>query len=154
LLAERAFKGPPYPRSVDLIAALKKEVPAAQHALLADLFERITLFENRALSARARPLPAGQGWELELQVSTKKLRADDLGNETEVAYDEPIEVGVMGQDGAEDKPLLLERRPLGAGTHTVKLRVTGVPKMAGVDPMNKLIDRKPGDNLVPVDRAP
>jgi hypothetical protein len=48
---------------------------------------------------------------------------------------------------------------LKAGEQTVTLRVPGKPdqiKKAGVDPLNKLIDRKPDDNLTTVefDTAP
>ena len=42
-------------------------------------------------------------------MAAKKLRADELGIETEIPLDEEMDVGVLGQDG---KPLLLERRRL------------------------------------------
>ena len=59
----------------------------------------------------------------------------------------------MDKDG---KPLLLERRRLKAGEQTVTLPVPGNPAKAGIDPLNKLIDRKPDDNLtgVELDTAP
>ncbi len=53
----------------------------------------------------------------------------------------------------EGKPLLLERRRLKAGEQTITLLVPGKPAKAGVDPLNKLIDRKPDDNLTAVDFA-
>ena len=48
-------------------------------------------------------------------------------------------------------PLLRERRVLGAGPATFTLVVSGRPARAGIDPDNKLIDRKPGDNMVEVE---
>jgi aminopeptidase N len=147
LLAKHAFRGPPYPTSLDLIAELRKVTPPEQQGLITDLFETITLYENRALEASARPLAGGRH-EVTLKVSAKKLRADEQGAETEVALNEEVQLGVLGEDG---KPLLLERRRLRAGEQVVKLTVTGKPKRAGIDPLNMLIDRKPDDNVVDVD---
>ncbi len=55
LLAKHAFQGPPYPTSLDLMAELKLVTPPDRQALLADLFEHITLFENRALDGAWAP---------------------------------------------------------------------------------------------------
>ena len=45
-LAEWRFKGPPYPRSIDLINEYRKEakIPEEQQ-LITDLFEKITLYD-------------------------------------------------------------------------------------------------------------
>ncbi len=83
-----------------------------------------------------------------LKLAARKLRADEQGNEKEIPLDEEIDVGAVD---AEGKPLLLERRRLKAGEQTVTLLVPGKPAKAGVDPLNKLIDRKPDDNLTAVD---
>ena len=56
LLKKHAFRGPPYPTSLDLIAELKQVTPEAKLPLISDLFENITLHENRAIEASARAL--------------------------------------------------------------------------------------------------
>jgi ABC-2 type transport system permease protein len=147
LLAKHAFRGPPYPTSLDLMTELRAVTPPEQHYLLTDLLETITLFENRAVSARARRTEDGQ-FEVKIQVTTKKVRADELGTETEIPLDEPLDVGVMAEDG---RPLLVEKRPLRTGPQTVVLRVKERPGRAGIDPLNKLVDRQPDDNLTRVD---
>ena len=53
LLAKHAFRGPPYPTSLDLMAELQRVTPPEHRYLLTDLLETITLFENRAVSAQA-----------------------------------------------------------------------------------------------------
>ena len=147
LLKKHAFRGPPYPTSLDLIAELKQVTPADKLSLISDLFENITLYENRAIEASAKRLADGQH-EVTVRVAAKKLHADELGVETEVPVNDEVDVGVLDKD---DKPLLIERRRLRTGETTVTLRVKGEPRRAGIDPLNKLIDRKPSDNVTTVE---
>jgi ABC-2 type transport system permease protein len=147
LLAKHAFRGPPYPTSLDLMAELQRVTPPEHRYLLTDLFETITLFENRAVGAQARPIGDGR-FEVKVEVTAKKVRADELGTESEIPLDQPVDVGVMGQDG---RPLLLEKRRLRTGAQTIVMRVQGTPVRAGIDPFNKLVDRQPDDNLTKVD---
>ena len=140
------FAGPPYARSVDLLAEFRRVTPAAMQPLINDLFERITLFDLRAVSAAARRLPDGQQ-EIELVVSAKKLHADGAGNESNAAFNAPLDIGVLDSAG---KVLLIEKRPVQTGENRFKLIVRGEPGKAGIDPLNKLIDRDTGDNLVSV----
>ncbi len=147
-LETAAYKGPPYPTS-DALVQRFREVAGPQHAeLVEDLFERIVLYENRALEARAKKLANGR-YEVTLVVHAKKLRADELGAQIEVPLQQQIDIGVLGAGG---KPLYLAKHPLGSGEQTLRLEVEGEPARAGIDPLNKLIDRAPRDNLVDVER--
>jgi aminopeptidase N len=49
------FKGPPYARSVDLLAELTRVTPPEHRAVIHDLFEVITLYDLRTLDAKAKP---------------------------------------------------------------------------------------------------
>jgi ABC-2 type transport system permease protein len=149
LIETQAFRGPPYATARDLLAALAAVTPPDRRALLTDLFETITLYENRALAAQARPLAGGK-WEVTVRVTAKKLRADELGAESEVPFNEPIDVGVLGEDG---KLLATQKVVMGPGEHTTVLVVSALPKRAGIDPTCLLIDRQPDDNLTSVDVA-
>jgi aminopeptidase N len=54
VLDKYKFKGAPYPRSLDLIQALRAEVKTPeQQALITDLFERITLYDLKAVEPTA-----------------------------------------------------------------------------------------------------
>ncbi|MEZ4361853.1 MAG: M1 family aminopeptidase [Kofleriaceae bacterium] len=143
---QAAYQGPPYPTTLELVAQLRAAAPPELRPLVEDLFEQMVFYESRALSASARALPGGR-YEVTLRVKAKKVRADELGAETEVALDDPIEIGVMGADG----PLYLEKRRVPAGESEVKVEVHGRPVTAGIDPLNKLIDRTPGDNTIGVE---
>ena len=64
--------------------------------------------------------------------------------------DDWVDIGVLGKD---DKPLFLEKRRLKGGESTFTVHVTEKPLKAGIDPINKLIDRRPEDNVTPVKMA-
>ena len=149
-LAAHKLKGPPYPTSRDFLAELEKEIPPDSKHLIDDLFNTITLWDNRAVSASYRD--AGRdAYDVTVKFTAKKTRAGELGEETEVPVDDIVDVGVLAPDG---KPLTMERRHLKSGAGELTLRVAQLPGKAGIDPLNKLIDRRGEDNLVRVDRAP
>ncbi|HEX6706931.1 MAG TPA: ABC transporter permease [Albitalea sp.] len=142
------FAGPPYPRSVDLLAEFRRVTPAPLQPWITDLFETITLFDLRAVSAAAARRPDGR-YDIDLLVSARKVRADGAGNETEAPLDALIDVGVLDAAG---NALLVEKRPVRSGENRFRITVAGEPAKAGVDPLAKLIDRDTGDNVVSVDR--
>ena len=149
LLRKDAYRGPPYPTSRDLLAEFRAVTPPEYQYLIADLFETITLYENRAKSAAYRELGGGR-YEVTLTVEAKKLRVDDKGVQKEIPMDDWIDIGVLG---ADDAPLYLKKHRLHAGETTLAIEVTGKPERAGIDPVVKLIDRRPDDNTVAVTRA-
>lgn len=148
LLLERwAYQGPPYPTSRALIDALREVTPEDAQYLIEDGFEHITLYENRTRSATARALDDGR-YELTIEYTARKVRADGEGRETEQPMDDFVDVGVFD---AEQQPLRLEKRRLAGGEGSLRLIVDGKPARAGIDPLNKLVDRDPDDNRVPVE---
>jgi hypothetical protein len=147
LLLEHAFRGPPYPSVTALVEKLRAVTPADKRYLIDDLFESIVLYENRADSAAARRRPDGK-LEVTIRATAGKVRAGELGEEREAPLKDYIEFGVDDEKG---NPLARERRLVDRRDQTVTLVVEGHPARAGIDPDNKLIDRKPTDNMVPVD---
>jgi ABC-type transport system involved in multi-copper enzyme maturation permease subunit len=147
LLVANAFKGPPYPNVAALVDALRKVAPPDKAYLVDDLFEAIVLYENRADSATAVRRADGK-YEVTLQATAAKVRAGELGEEKDVPLADYIEFGVDDRDG---NPLLRERRLVNKRDQAVKMVVDVRPGRAGIDPDNKLIDRKPTDNMVSVD---
>lgn len=147
LLTRYAFEGAPYPNAAVLVDGLRKAVPPAQAGLVDDLFESIVLFENRATMATARKRADGK-YEVTIVANAAKVRAGELGEEKEAPLKDMIEFGVDDKDG---NPLVRERRLVEQKDVTVTLVVEARPAKAGIDPDNKLIDRKPSDNLIDVE---
>lgn len=156
LLQEYAFRGAPYPRSSDFVRMLREEVgdnPAHQ-ALITDIFERITLYDARVVTATATPRADGR-WDVSLDVEARKLYADGEGQETEAPLDENFEIGIFTAEPGEgafssDDVVLFERHPIHSGRQTISLIVDREPTFAGIDPYNKRIDRNSEDNVMAV----
>ncbi|MEM7356217.1 MAG: M1 family aminopeptidase, partial [Acidobacteriota bacterium] len=144
------FQQPPYTNTLEFMDFLRPEVPEDQQELLADLFETITLFENRVEDASYAERADGK-FVVTLNAKARKVRADGQGVETEVPLDDWIEIGVFGetQDGGrrEETVLLLEKRHITDEDVTFELVVDEKPVRAGIDPYNKLVDRNSDDNV-------
>ena len=147
LLKEHAFGGPPYPTVSLLVDRLRAITPPDKAYLIDDLFESVVLYENHADSATARRRPDGK-YEVEIRATAGKVRAGLQNEEKPVPLADIIEFGVDDQDG---NPLARERRLVTQAGQRVVLVVAGRPARAGIDPDNKLIDRKPTDNMLSVD---
>jgi ABC-2 type transport system permease protein len=169
-VADHAFQPPPYTDAPALVAAFRASTPAEYQYVIEDLFETITLFENRAERAVFTKRADGK-YDVTVDVRAKKLRASESGGETETPVADFIDVGVLGAKG---KVLALRRERFDAPAATLAscqdtlgtaqtsgscapFRFTFVvdeePEKAGIDPLNKLIDRMPDDNVKKVERA-
>jgi ABC-2 type transport system permease protein len=152
LLAKYAFKPAPYPNPRDFLAILREEAGPQHEALIADLFEKITLYDVRAKDPNVTKRADGK-YEVAFTVEGRKFYADGTGKESDAPLDEPFEVGVFtAKPGDKDfdakSVLVMERRPVKTGPQKITLVVDREPKWVGVDPYNKRIDRNSDDNLV------
>jgi ABC-2 type transport system permease protein len=150
-LAKWRFKGPPYPRSIDLIAEFRKEAKTPeQQQLITDLFERITIYDLKVTDAVSRK-DAG-GWTTTLTVAADKYYANGKGVETKTALNEPIEIGLftarpgIGAFSSRDV-IAMQRLPIHSGKQTITVHSRVKPAFAGVDPYNFYIDRNSDDNV-------
>ncbi|GAA3713930.1 M1 family metallopeptidase [Sphingomonas cynarae] len=155
LLNRYRFRGRPYPRSTDLIAGFTSLARnAEERTLVADLFERITLWDLKAKSATTRRLPDGR-WETRLTVDATKFVADGQGNEKPVPLTGRFDVGVFttrpGFGGFSRADVLaMELKPIRDGVQEVRIVTVRKPAFVGIDPYNKYIDRNGDDNIVTV----
>ena len=143
---EWAFKGPPYSSTTHLLARIRDVTPPDLQYVIDDFFDSITLYDNRAQSATAKALPDGR-YEVTIKVVAKKRKADALGKEDDAPLHDMIDIGVLG---ADDEPLFLEKRRIEREETAFTVIVAKRPARAGIDPYNKLIDRRPKDNTVAV----
>ena len=154
LIHDYAFKGAPYPASKDFVADLRAEVGPDKQQLITDLFEKITLYDLRAVHASSKKRADGR-YDVTLQVAAKKLYANGQGKETEATLDEPFDIGLFAREpGKADfgpKDVILSKHlAVKSGKQSFTFTVDRPPKFAGVDPYNKAIDRNSDDNTVPV----
>ena len=152
-LGKVKFQQPPYTDTRELIADLRAQAGPQYQDLITDFIDKITLFDNRMVSATAKKLPDGK-YEVTLHVHAGKYYADGKGKETRAKLDIPVELGVFAQakDGEEqdEKPLYLAKMPVKDGDSTLTVTVDGKPYEAGIDPFNELVDRVSDDNRAQV----
>jgi hypothetical protein len=153
-LAEWRFKGPPYPRSVDLVTEFRKEAKTPQQQqLITDLFEKITVYDLKVKNAVTKK--DGNGWTTTLIVDAHKYYADGKGNETKAPLNEPIEIGLFtARPGlgafSSSNVVVMGLQPIHSGEQTVTLHTKEKPGFAGVDPYNYYVDRNSDDNVTAV----
>ncbi|MGK2856422.1 MAG: ABC transporter permease/M1 family aminopeptidase [Thermoanaerobaculia bacterium] len=154
-VADHKFAGPPYPTSRDLLAYIRAEAAPELQPIISDLFEKITIYENKATSARATKRADGK-YVVTMEIEAGKFHATGGGKEEPVKIGDLIDIGVLGPD-PKDKtrgaPILyLEKKRIDQPKMTFEVVVDSEPAKAGIDPLNKLIDRNPEDNLKTVEK--
>jgi hypothetical protein len=138
-----------YPDTRQLIDALRAQTPAEFQYLIDDGFNRIVLYDDKALTAKSRRTPAGK-YEVTLEVQARKSQVDADGHETPMPLADYIEIGVFKGAKDEEKPLYLEKKKMTQERQTYTVIVDEKPTRAGIDPYNKLIDRISDDNMIDV----
>ncbi|MGH1342369.1 MAG: ABC transporter permease subunit [Nannocystales bacterium] len=136
------FQRAPFTNSIEFVEAIRAETPKKYAYLIEDLFETITLYDNRMESATATE--DGATWTVELEVMSKKFRASESGQETETELNDWIEIGLMDEDG---EFLYREKHQLSEEKTTLSISVDEKPAKAGIDPIVMLVDRNPDDNI-------
>ena len=150
------FKGAPYPRSVDLVAALRAEAKTDEDQnLITDLFERVILYDLRVTGPTAVRRPDGK-WDVTVPVEARKLAVDSSAAETEATLAQPIDVGLFtaepGTSSFSAKDVIVtERRLIRSGAQALKFVTDRKPTHAGIDPWNYYIDRNANDNVQSVE---
>jgi hypothetical protein len=149
IIEQYAYQGPPYPNAYALVDRLREQTPEELRYLITDLFEEITLFENRTIEAVAEKQADGK-YLVRLMVECEKKKADAKGVEEVVPMNDFLEIGAYAKPESGKrygKLLHRERVQLVGGKHELTFVVDELPYQAGIDPRNLLIDLVPADNL-------
>ncbi|MEP7042468.1 MAG: M1 family aminopeptidase [Dokdonella sp.] len=150
---ETAFQQPPYTTTRDFLADLRADAGPQWSPLIEDLFDKITVYDNRVTAVTANKRADGK-YDVTLTLHAQKVHNDGVGKETKALLDQPIDIGVFARsaDGKQEheKVLLLQKRPIGDGDSTLTVTVDEAPYEAGIDPYNKLVDRVSDDNRMRV----
>ncbi len=146
--ASGAMDGP-YPDTRMLVDAIRAQTPPELQYLVDDGFNRIVLYDNKAISATSQKTPDGK-YKVTLDVQARKVQADGNGAESPMPLADYIEIGVFKGKKDEEQPLYLKKEKLTRERQTFVVTVDQPPTRAGIDPYNKLIDRISDDNMIDV----
>ncbi|MBI2397310.1 MAG: hypothetical protein HYV17_05895 [Xanthomonadales bacterium] len=148
-IAKVKYQEPPYTVSTDLIAEFRAVAPADKQQLITDLFERISFYDNRAEEVSAKQLDNGK-YEVTIAWQAAKKLSDGIGKESDLALADAIDIGIFarpkGGEEKDEKVLYLKKHRIAAAAGKVTVIVDELPYDAGIDPLNKLIDRVSSDN--------
>jgi ABC-2 type transport system permease protein len=139
----------PYPDTRQFVAALRAQTPPEYQYYITDAFENIVLYDNKVLSATYVQTP-DKKYKVTLTVQAKKLKSDGSGNETPMPLADYIDIGVFTGKKDHEKALYLKKEKITQAKQTFEIVVDQLPTRAGIDPINKLIDRIPDDNTIDV----
>ncbi len=170
---EFAFQEPPYTISLDLLEYLKEATPDSLQYLIMDMFETITLYENRVEEASYTEIDSNT-FEVNMTLQAIKYRTGETGeriylNEAgdslavelegrrrpveSLPLNDWIDVGIFGVDENGDETVLyLEKRKFTEIMNEITITVSDEPVSVGIDPYNKLIDTISNDNRRPPSR--
>ncbi|MCW3121584.1 MAG: hypothetical protein JWQ38_1076 [Flavipsychrobacter sp.] len=141
-----AFQGPPYPTTLDFLAALRLSTPDSLQYFITDAFQKITIYDNKVTDVKATK--SGDQYNVEMTLETKKFYADTSGKENVVASNDYIEVGVYKN---KNTMLRLDKYKLKGGTTKLSVHVNEKPYKVVIDPRMLLIDKKLDDNEMRTD---
>lgn len=148
LIKKFAYKEPPYATSADVLAEFRAVTPADKQYLIADLFEKITLFSNRTKEVSYKKV--GSEYEVTIKTISEKFYANSQGKETTTPLNDFIDIGVFAKSNKSDvlgKVLVYKRLKITKKDNTFIFKTKEKPYEAGIDPNNYLIDKIPDDNL-------
>jgi ABC-2 type transport system permease protein len=139
----------PYPDTRLLETALRAQTPSDLQYFIDDSFEKIALYDNKAVEATSQKMPDGT-YKVTLTVEGRKVYADGNGVESPAPLHDLIDVGVFSGKKDEEKPLAVRKEWITGARQSFEFIVKEQPTRAGIDPYNKLIDRNGDDNTMDV----
>lgn len=162
-----AFQNPPYTTSIEFVNHLEERTPDSLNYLVNDMFKTITLYDNYIDDA-SYTKNADSTYTVNIKAIVSKYKSNMKGkrlyakdndslmyvkdNDTIKSWpmQDYIEVGVFAETDTdsetEEKPLYLKKVKIDSIYNTFKIIVNEKPTEVGIDPYNKLIDTKSGDN--------
>jgi ABC-2 type transport system permease protein len=144
-----AYQEPPYTNSTEFLNYIRAATPDSLKYIVKDMFETITLYENKTTSCSYTKMPNGK-YKVKIAIDSKKFRADSVGKAKEIPEADWIDIGVFGSKEENGKKteteLYLKKHKIDKNKMEFEVIVDDVPVKAGIDPYNKLIDRTPDNN--------
>lgn len=169
-LQKVAYQEAPYTNSIEFVSYLNEATPDSLKYMIKDMFETITLYDNRIKGVTSKKLPNGK-YEVTIEALVSKYRSDEKGNRTfkdaagktltykgkgdrhaveSYPLNDYVEVGIFGEQTVKgktkEKELYLKKYKIDKIDNKFVIVVDEKPVEVGIDPYNKLIDTKSDDN--------
>jgi ABC-2 type transport system permease protein len=168
-----AFQEPPYTTSIDMVNHVKEVTPDSLNYLIKDMFETITLYQNRVVETKSKKLDNGK-YQVDIEFKVSKYRNNEKGRifygeeerdsityqtddmkkpEYSVFLEDYIDIGVFGEDNDENETeLYVKKHKISKIHNKITIIVNQEPIEVGIDPYNKLIDTNSEDNRMKIEK--
>lgn len=173
-IADVAFQDAPYTTSLEFVQHLKNGTPDSLQYFITDMFETITLYDNKVVETKVTELSNGK-FQVDIEFNVAKYRSTPEGesiykdeNGHYMSFGEGkdkieslplkdyIEIGIFGEKEKigkyeQDTEVYLKKHYIDQINNKISITVDEKPTEVGVDPYNKLIDIDSNDNRKKVD---
>ena len=168
-----AFQEPPYTTSIDMVNHIKEVTPDSLSYLIKDMFETITLYQNRVVETTSKKLDNGK-YKVDIEFKVSKYRNNEKGRifygeqerdsityqtsdmkkpDYSVFLADYIDVGIFGKDSEENETeLYVKKHKISKIHNKISIIVDNEPFEVGIDPYNKLIDTNSEDNRKKIEK--
>ena len=173
-IADVALQDAPYTTSLEVVEHLKNGTPDSLQYFITDMFETITLYDNKVVETKVTELSNGK-FQVDIEFNVAKYRSTPEGesiykdeNGHYMSFGEGkdkieslplkdyIEIGIFGEKEKigkyeQDTEVYLKKHYIDQINNKISITVDEKPTEVGVDPYNKLIDIDSNDNRKKVD---
>ena len=164
------FQEPPYTTSIEMVNYIKEVTPDSLKYVINDMFETITLYQNKIIDVKSTELENGK-YQVDIEFQVAKYRNDEKGKKfygekagdtlsytppnkkkpiLSVKLEDYIDIGIFTDEEVDGKKkevaLYLRKHKITQINNKITIIVDKKPKEVGVDPYNKLIDTQSNDN--------
>ncbi len=144
-----AFQEPPFVTSLEFIEYIKDVTPDSLQYMIHDMFETITLYENKVTDLSYEEMDDGK-FKVNFLVECQKFRADSLGREEEIPVNDYIDIAVFSKEVNDstktETEIFLKKFKIEENKRDFEFVLDYKPNKVGIDPYFKLIDRHRDDN--------
>ena len=164
------FQEAPYTTSIEMVDYIREVTPDSLSYVINDMFETITLYQNRITDVTSTELENGK-YQVDIEFEVAKYRNDEKGKKfygekvgdtlsytpadkkkpiLSVKLQDYIDVGIFTEEEVDGKKkevaLYLQKHKITQINNKITIIVDKKPTEVGIDPYNKLIDTQSNDN--------
>jgi ABC-2 type transport system permease protein len=135
----------PYTTSLEMIDYIRKDTPDSLKYLISDLFESVTLYDNKILNAELKNSNANL-LEIELFFEIKKIRKEQK-IDANMPLNDFVEIGFYSADN-EKLPKEIRRIRVTKTNNSKTFSISFMPVKITIDPYYLIIDKNRNDNTI------
>jgi aminopeptidase N len=146
-----SFQRDRYATTEDLLGYFRAVTPDTLQNVITDLFETITIYDNKVVAARRQKL-SGNKYMIDLTIHVLKHHVDSSGIEMPVRLGDWMDVGIYARnENGKDEFIYLNKHKITRQITNLQIVVDRLPTKAGIDPRHILIDKNGDDNVAHIE---